>query len=284
MAFSVGAKGGSKDLLALPASYEMGSSTSLNLPDSVTIDFSLSNGDVEIVLLEGSTGGILTSVQSPVPRPLFANLADRPNVRVLGRFGDGEAAGISLSFGISGSGRCIVWAPRLDQPLATVPSPNPDEERRRLELLKESLRECGLQLPNAEAVSSRLPTPMYFVGAAPIVDRILSGLSVDFTQESTKELKDKNDTFVFHPPSDAGTDLPEPDATTLQPKRIIALTHNAFPPREKTPMFDVALYLGELAKGKRRSRDFNDDSDPWPVGAALMYGEVVTSTSTMLDR
>ena len=287
LAFSVGAKGRSKDLLALPASYEMGSSrssASLNLPGSVTVDFSLPDGDVEIVPLEGSTGGILTSVQSLVPHPLFTNLADRPNVRVLGRFGDGEVAGISLSFGIPGSGRCILWAPRMDQPLATVPSPNPDEERPRLELLKESLQECGLQLPNAEAVSSRLPTPMYFVGAAPIVDRILSELSVDFTQGTTKELKDKNDTFVIHPPSDAGTDLPEPDATTLQPKRIIALTHNAFPPREKTPTFDIALYLGELAKGKRKSRDLNDDSDSWPIGAALMYGEVVTSTQTMLDK
>jgi len=125
---------------------------------------------------------------------------------------------------------------------------------------------------------------MYFVGAAPIVDTILSKLSVDFTQEPIKELKDQNDTFVFHPSSGASTDLPEPDATTLQPKRVIALTGNAFPPREKTPTFDVALYLDELAKGKRRNGDLNGGPDPWPIGAALMYGEVVTSTQTMLDR
>jgi hypothetical protein len=125
---------------------------------------------------------------------------------------------------------------------------------------------------------------MYFVGAAPIVDTILSRLSVDFTQEATKELKDQNDTFIVHPSLDALTDLPEPDAITLQPKHIIALTNNAFPPREKTPTFDVALYLDELAKGEHRSRDLNDDSSPWPIGAALMYGEVVTSTQTMLDR
>lgn len=282
LAFSVGAKGRTKDVLALPASYEIGSSrseASLNLPDSVTVDFSLPTGNVEIVPLEGSTGDILTSVQSQVPRPLFTNLTDRPNVRVLGKFGDGEVAGISLSFGILGSGRCVLWTPKLDHPLAAVPSPNPDEEKRRLGFLRESLRECGLQLPNA--VSSRAPTPMYFVGAAPIVDTILSRLSVDFAQEPTKELKDQNDTFVVHPLSDVSTDLPQPDATTLQPKRIIALTDNAFPPREKTPTFDVTLYLSELAKGKQ---DLNNDSDPWPIGAALMYGEVVTSTQTMLDR
>ena len=293
LAFSVGAKGRTKDVLALPPSYEMGlsrSSASLNLPDSVTIDFSslptpsLSDGGVETVPVESSAGDILTSVQSLVPRPLFTNLADRPNVRVLGRYGGGEIAGVSLSFGNLGSGRTILWAPRLDQPLATVPSPGPDEEKRRLGFLRESLRECGLELPSAEAVSSRVPTPMYFVGAAPIVDTILSKLSADFTQEPTNELKDQNDTFVVHPPSGASTDLPEPDAVTLQPKRIIALTNNAFPPREKTPTFDVALYLDELAKGKQRSRDLSDDSDPWPIGAALMYGEVVTSTQTMLDR
>jgi len=60
--------------------------------------------------------------------------------------------------------------------------------------------------------------------------------------------------------------------------------NDAFSPREKTPTFDVALYLDELAKGKQRNRDLSDDSDPWPIGAALMYGEVVTSTQTMLDR
>ena len=293
LAFSVGAKGPTKDVLALPASHEMGSSrssASLDLPDSVTVDFasspalSLSNGGVEMVLVEDSTGGILTSVQSPVPRPIFTNLADRPNARLLGRFGDGEIAGVSLSFGTLGSGRATLWAPRLDQPLAAVPSPDPDEEKRRLGLLRECLRECGLELPSAEAVSSRVPTPMYFIGAAPIVDTILSRLSVDFTQEPTKELKDQNDTFIVHPPSDASVDLPEPDATTLQPKRVIALTNDAFPPREKTPTFDVALYLNELAKGEQKEGGRSGGSDPWPIGAALMYGEVVTSTQTMLDR
>jgi len=293
LAFSVGARGPTRDVLALPASYEMGSSRSsgsLNLPDSVTVDFEpspglgLSNGGVEMVPVESSIGGILTSAQSPVPRPIFANLADRPSVRVLGRFGDGEIAGVSLSFGTLGSGRATLWAPRLDQPLAAVPSPDPDEEKRKLGLLRESLRECGLELPSAEVVSSRVPTPMYFVGAAPIVDTILSRLSVDFIQEPTNELKDQNDTFIVHPPSDVSADLPEPDATALQPKRVIALTGGAFPPREKTPTFDTALYLDELAKGEQRNRDLSDDSDPWQIGAALMYGEVVTSTQTMLDR
>jgi len=293
LAFSVGAKGPTKDILALPASYEMGSSRSsgsLNLPDSVTVDFApspalgLSSGGVEIVSVEGLTGGVLASVQSTLSRPVFTNLADRPNSRVLGRFGDGETAGVSLSFGTLGSGRATLWAPRLDQPLAAVPSPDPDEEGRRLGLLRESLRECGLELPSAEAVSSRVPTPIYFVGAAPIVDTILSRLSVDFTQEPTKELKDQNDTFIVHPSSDVLEDLPGPDATTLQPKRVIALTSDAFPPREKTPTFDVALYLHELARGEQRGRDLSDNSDPWPIGAALMYGEVVTSTQTMLDR
>lgn len=293
LAFSVGATGPAKDALTLPASHEMGSSGSsagLKLPDSVAVEFAslpalgLSNGGVETASVEGSTGDTLASVKSPVPRPIFTNLVDRPNARVLGRFGDGEVAGISLSFGVLGSGRATLWAPRLDQPLVAMPSPGPDEERRRLRLLRESLRECGLKLPSAEAISSRIPTPLYFVGAAPIVDAILSGLSVDFTQEPTKELKDQNDTFVVHPSSDVSTVLPEPDATTLQPKRIIALTGDGFPPREKTPTFDVALYMGELAKGKQRNEDLGDDSDPWPIGAALMYGEVVTSTQTMLDK
>ena len=291
LAFSVGAKGRAKDALALPASYQMGLgglSASLNLPDSVLVDFaptsgsSLSEGGtVESAIVEGFTGDVLTSVQSPVPYPLFTDLLDRPNVKVLGRFGGGEIAGVSLSFGSLGSGQAVLWAPMLDQPLVMVSSSDPEEETRRLGFMRMSLRECGLELPKAGAVTSRVPTPMYFVGAAPIVDTILSRLSVDFTQEPTKELKDQNDTFIIHPPSDAAVDLPESDVTTLQPKRIIALTNNALPPKEKTPTFNAMLYLDELAKGKQRSKDLDD---PWPIGAALMYGEVVTSTQTMLDR
>ena len=293
LAFSVGATGRNKDILAFPASYEIGSSRSsmsLHLPDSVTVDFSFpptpgsSDGSVETVSVEGPTGDILTSAQSPVPRPLFTRLADRPNARVLGRFGNGDVAGVGISFGTLGSGRTTLWAPRLDQPLAPVSPPNLDEEKRRLGLLRESLRQCGLELPSAEAVSSMVPTPMYFVGAAPIIDTILSKLSVNFTQDPTKELKDQNDTFIVHPSSDISKDLPEPDATTLQPKRIVALTNNVLPPKEKTPGFDVALYLDELANGKQRSKGLSNESDSWPIGAALMYGEVVTSTQTMLDR
>ena len=294
LAFFVGAKGRAKDILALPASYEIGSSgtsVGLNLHESVTVDFApssapgWSNGEAETVTAEGFHGDTLTSLQSTVPRPLFTNLADRPNVRILGRFRGGEVAGISLSFVHVGSGRAVLWASRLDQPLATAPSQDL-EERRRLEFLRESLRECGLDLPSAEAVSasSRVPAPMYLIGAIPIVDTILSRLSVDFTQDQAKELRDQNDTFIIHPPSDTSDNFPEPDATTLQPKHIIALTSNAFPPREKTPTFDVALYMDELAKGKQKSEDFKESSTPWPIGAALLYGEVVTSTQTMLDR
>ena len=292
LAFSVSAKGRAKDPLALPASYEMessGSSASLNLPDSVLVNFVsplrsglFEGGSVETVTLKSFTGDILTSVQSPVPCPLFTNLVDRPNAKVLGRFGGGEVAGVRLSFGTLGSGRAVLWAPGLDQPSVAVL--DPEEETRRLGFMRMSLRECGLELPGAGAVVSGVPTPMYFVGAAPIVDKILSTLSVDFTQEPTKMLDDQNDTFVIHPSSDATTDLPQSDASTLQPKRIIALTDDIFPPRDKTPTFDVALYLDELAKGKQRSRGLDDNSDPWPIGAALTYGEVVTSTQTMLDR
>jgi hypothetical protein len=92
LAFSVGAKGRTRDVLALPTSYELGSSPSLDLPDSVVIEFAPTpglsgDGGMETATVGSSAGDILTSVQSQLPRPLFTNLADRPNVRVLGRFG-----------------------------------------------------------------------------------------------------------------------------------------------------------------------------------------------------
>ena len=154
MAFPAGAKAEQRTFLALPPSHEMGSSrssASLNLPGSVTMDFSssstpsLSDGGLETIG-RGFDGGLLTSVRSPVPRPLFTNLMDHPNFRVLGRYGNREVAGVSISFGNLGSGRTVLWAPRLDQPLATVPSPDPDKEKRRLGFLRVSLREYGLEV------------------------------------------------------------------------------------------------------------------------------------------
>ncbi|KAF9781370.1 hypothetical protein BJ322DRAFT_1163125 [Thelephora terrestris] len=227
---------------------------SLDLPDSVVVEFAPTpglsgGGGVETATVESSAGDILTSIQSRIPRPLFTNLADRPNVRVLGRFKDGELAGIGLSFGPPRSGRAILWAPRLDQPLVTVPSQDPDEEGRRLGLLRESLWECGLELPAAEAVSARVPTP------------ILHTRGDEGTEGSKRHFRCSP--FLKRLDGSSGT-----DATTLQPKRIIALTNNTFPPREKTPTFDVAIYLDELAKGKQ-SRDIDDDPDTWPIGARL---------------
>ena len=135
-----------------------------------------------------------------------------------------------------------------------VSPPGSEEETRRLGLIRMSLWECGVELPSAELINYRAPTPINFFGAAPIIDTILSRLSVDFTQEPTKELKDQND--IFHSPfhrSHGGP--PRIRCDNFVAKAYRRLTNNAFPPREKTPAFGVALCLDELNEENQKNRD-----------------------------
>ena len=59
-------------------------------------------------------------------------------------------------------------------------------------------------------------------------------------------------------------------------KRVVA-HENAWPSRDATPRFDHALYYSSL--GRFRAVD---DAEDW--GGMLMYGDVVTSTNSLLER
>ena len=112
------------------------------------------------------------------------------------------------------------------------------------------------------------------------------------------ELKDSNDTFLLHAHAAASRVFTEQreaavqlsdDPATWNPKHIVVYTDGALPLSDCTPRFDISKYYDELAKARAergcpRSYSSSQGEDAWGAGEALLYGEIVTSTQTMLDK
>ena len=77
------------------------------------------------------------------------------------------------------------------------------------------------------------------------------------------------------------------DPSTWQPNHIVLPSNVELPSRELTPLFDLDLFFKSLAIA-REEKDLTTDSEEstssWGVGEALLYGEAITSTQTMLDK
>jgi biotin--protein ligase len=98
--------------------------------------------------------------------------------------------------------------------------------------------------------------------------------------------KDVTDTFIFHFLSSAETiqlisrvrsALPTPSNV---PRDLVVLPAGILPPREATPRFDADKFFAELESVSLCS----SEDQHWRMGEALLYGEAVTSTQTLLER
>lgn len=167
-------------------------------------------------------------------------------------------------------------------------SQDPALESRRM---RQSLRDLGLQTPESEnAIVPSRPLPQ-FLTATPIKPDIVFRIMEALTG-SMQPIEDRNDTFYFHNLSEAD-DLLKVDARSMsdtqsepsswQPKRIVVCNNGRLPSSQQTPLFDLGDYFKELSRawevaGRQK------DIDSWAMGEALFYGQVVTSTQTMLDK
>ncbi|KAI9056285.1 class II aaRS and biotin synthetase [Trametes sanguinea] len=244
------------------------------------------------------------------------DLRDVPNEdgpSVLARYSSKEkdkafAAGIKASIG---HGVAVFWSVHLEYSpreeiaasiLAKDASFTQDAlkeaEEGRIRILRETLADLGLTLPSQPSNVAR-PTPQVLTAAAwrsGVVRRILQSLDVpdlDGVGEKGHELKDSNDTFVLHPASAASRVLGEPhaerypseDPATWNPKHLVVFGEGEMPPREFVPRFDLRTYYAALEKARQEQRCPESYPDlGWGMGEALLYGDVVTSTQTMLDK
>ncbi|KAI0330018.1 class II aaRS and biotin synthetase [Cubamyces sp. BRFM 1775] len=172
-------------------------------------------------------------------------------------------------------------------------------EEGRIRILRETLTDLGLTLP-AQGSSVARPTPLLLT-AAPgrpgVVRRVLKELEVPelsaFTGEEGFELRDSNDTFVLHSSAAAQRVFgvkpeeryPSQDPAAWSPKHIIAFEGSELPSRDLVPRFDLQTYYAALQEA-RKEQGCSDSyaNDGWGIGEGLLYGEVVTSTQTLLDK
>ncbi|KAF8645813.1 hypothetical protein AX16_007556 [Volvariella volvacea WC 439] len=159
-------------------------------------------------------------------------------------------------------------------------------------LLKSTLAALGLALPLDTSAPNNVTHPLpQFLTSNPNKPHIVGEVAraIGVPPEQQFEFSDEGDTFHFHSLSDstpsfvqAERDKEALDNTKWQPKHIIHCANGQLPPNALTPIFDLDKYYSTLSSS-RASNSVTLGSS-WNLGDALLYGESVTSTQTMLDQ
>lgn len=249
-------------------------------------------GDVttSVVTVQSVTGKQVKNIQQTWSGE-FLGIENAKNIKVLAHTGENVAA---LRCNLN-KGTAVVWAPGIEYPIATnlVDSGAASCEMKRQNLVRETLQGLGLHTPEAANTIS-YPLPQFLV-ASPAKPHIVSCIVEALSESSPvlKTFKDNNDTFHFHSVSEGdavfqeiesfATSDSQLDPLISQPKHIIIYRDGKLPSAQQTPLFDLGSYFNELSSAGINS-GLSDDTDPWAMGEALMYGKVVTSTQTMLEK
>ncbi|GAA5983055.1 hypothetical protein JCM11641_004710 [Rhodosporidiobolus odoratus] len=195
------------------------------------------------------------------------------------------AAGVGC---IVKSGKAVLWGthPEYPSPSSSDTAAYALKERNRLNLIRASLSWMDLDVSDAPTAPPRL-LPLFLASndlsmtqstAAAIAARgeASGAAQVRFT--------DRNDTFILHSSIDApellqdARDQPgvaDPDELQAIPQTI-CVCDTGLPSSSLTPLFDLSTYFSLI-------RSIHP-APPTPFGQLVLYGEVVTSTQTMLDK
>lgn len=209
---------------------------------------------------------------------------------------DGLIAGLKCDVG---SGKLALWVPNIENPLTEEPAASLSTgkdvsvaNQQRFDLLKTTLVSLGLRLPSTESetvVTGPLPQFLTSHPSKPtIVSQITDLIAAPSPGTQLSIFEDDNDTFHFHHLAESRSlvqDIREkatPSDDFKQPKHVIVCT-NEIPAREETPLFDLGLYYEALSTARANQGD-PPKAEPWGFGEALLYGEVVTSTQTLLEK
>ncbi|KAG6867943.1 hypothetical protein C0993_009255 [Termitomyces sp. T159_Od127] len=231
----------------------------------------------------------------------FIGFDDEKGHKILARFSKCDSiAGLKKDIG---KGRIAVWASNVEisitQPTSTTSSnvssaqAIAEGEKRRLNLIKATLLALSLRLPSIDESPVSRPLPQFLVsapGKPTIVPTITDLVAAPSPGSQLSVFEDENDTFHFHHSIESATVLQNAregtsaveDPSQRQPKHII-LCPTSLPDHDQIPLFDLDSYFESLSSA-RKALGCRDASDTWGIGEALLYGEVVTSTQTMLDK
>ena len=218
----------------------------------------------------------------------FIGIEGAKNIKALAHIGERVAA---VRCGLS-KGIAIVWALGIEfsRTADSEDSAITSWETRRLNIMREVLRDLGLHVPSEIKTSTTHPFPQ-FLAANPAKPEIVSQI-MEALSGSMEPIEDRNDTFHFS--HFAGNDYLQkdgtrlsygiqPDSSSWQPKYIIVCRDGSLPSSQQAPLFNIGDYFSELSRA-RDITGIHKDNNPWGMGEALFYSEIVTSTQTMLDK
>ena len=165
--------------------------------------------------------------------------------------------------------------------------------------MKACLNKLGLQVNQEQSTVPSLSRLHLTSMRPPDTSKIVNALrDIIVTEEGEEYLKDENDTFHLEKPSawslgklndalaedqndkndrDDGAEDRILDYSTVV-KRLI-IHENEHPTSKETPYFNHHAYFANLKYYQSTSKEVNPD-----FGRDLIYGEVVTSTNTMLEK
>lgn len=179
----------------------------------------------------------------------------------------------------------LMKAGESDEHFALVISKIEQNDVERKRFLKACLDKMGLRTNDDVNFSIPRLTPIFYSsGSEP--KKVLETLkeNMDFVAPNTFE--DINDTFVLHDEKD--TDLTEDsemdgeqtfDQVLSAPKHVKFLLPGSYPEPAQTPYFNMGTYFHHLQRLYEENK-----TTPGQIGSVLAYGEVVTSTNTLLDK
>lgn len=222
-------------------------------------------------------------------------------VTVLAKYTEGDGAGKAAGVLCRvGKGTAVLWGTHPEYALTLEPAfsailisrPDLKEhvnelEERRWSLMKDSLRLLGLNVPAATHISQVYPLPQILVStseAIPLVAGSVSTVAKDFVDSEPLILKDSADTFHLHRytwSSDLANRID--DFRKKKPEdeiRHIFVVQGGVIPENAILSFRISRYFSELIVLKKNR---NSQSERI-LGDVLLYGEVVTSTQTLLDK
>lgn len=165
------------------------------------------------------------------------------------------------------------------------------DDKKRTEFLKACLSKLGLQVAQDTTTVPSLSS-LHISGLdaeGPL--EILSLLAPVLTNENGKEyLKDENDTFRIERPgtwnlNDLENALPDDSSNSsdgiIDYKEIVKrfVIHDDVPSSKLTPYFNHHAFYANLRQYQSESREGASE-----FGSNLMYGEVITSTNTIMEK
>lgn len=152
----------------------------------------------------------------------------------------------------------------------------------RIDFLREALKTLDLKVNEREYQRPKL-TPLFLTSidnttASNLVSQLESELGYEI-QNIMSIGKDKlavNKSFQY-PPTTTEDDVPEDPALAI---KKLYLCNNTLPDKALTPYFDMSYFQDCLIQFyKETEQEFTPES----IGFSFMYGEVVTSTSILMD-